>query len=178
MNAFVTHLGDAYAGLDELVRQAHSGEIRLEGPVRVRRGNRLASLLCDVLGLPPSAESVQLVVDGRHLPDCMEWERDFGGVKMVSRFVLQGEHLVERMGPVRLWLKLACLQGRLEYRLVRASIWGLPLPGRLRPTLEANEMEEGGCYRFRVAVGLPLVGRLIEYAGRLRLQDGRGEQPG
>jgi hypothetical protein len=88
---------------------------------------------------------------------------------MQSRFRLEGEYLVEKMGPVKLWMKLRVQNTVLEYELVRASIWGVTLPARLAPQLRAFEKEEAGTYVFEVRIDLPILGKLIEYGGQLQL---------
>ena len=46
----------------------------------------------------------------------------------------------------------------------------MKLPRVLVPSLNAWEGERDGTYEFEVAVGLPLVGRVIRYAGQLHLE--------
>lgn len=99
----------------------------------------------------------------------MLWARDFGGVKMTSCFVKDGDFLVEQMGPIKLWLKLTSENGTLRYKLMKASCLGFTLLKRFSPTLEAFESEDSGFYVFGVRISLPLIGKLIEYQGKLVL---------
>jgi Domain of unknown function (DUF4166) len=169
MNAFIDHLGQDYIYLGTLVKQAHIGTIRLEGMATVRRGNWFAARLCGLLGLPRNADAVRLVVIGQHLPDRIIWSRNFGGVKMTSCFIQDGVCLVERMGPVGLWLTLTVDNGVLRYRLIRTSFWNITLPSLLQPSLTAFEADDNGLYSFSVRIDLPLIGMLIEYSGKLIL---------
>jgi len=169
MNAFVRHLGEDYQKLPGLIQQAHHGVIHLEGNVFVRHGNMLARLFAGILKLPPAAESVQLTVDGYHEDSQMRWLRNFGGHQMQSCFRLEGDYLVENMGPVRLWMKLVVEQDTLQYKLCRASVWGVTIPAWFAPGLNAFEKEDNGNYIFGVRINLPVLGRLIEYGGTMRL---------
>lgn len=169
MNAFVKHLGEKYSDLAGLVKQAHTGHIRLEGNVYVRHGNGLAKLFARVLKLPPAGESLRLVVNGYHEVDQMRWQREFEGHRMQSCFRLKGEYLVENMGPVKLWMKLGVDQGVLEYHLSKASLWGITIPRIFAPRLNAYEKEVDHHYVFGVRIDLPILGKLIEYSGQLQL---------
>jgi len=168
MNAFVKHLGKNYNSLAELVKQAHTGDIRLEGDVVVRHGNSLAKYIARTLKLPPAGESVHLVVNGYHEEQQMRWQREFDGHLMQSCFRLNGEFLVENMGPVKLWLKLVVEQGVLQYHLSKASLWGIRIPSLLSPRLSAYEKEVDQDYVFGVRIDLPILGKLIEYSGKLQ----------
>jgi len=170
MNAFIRHLGQHYSQLSPLIKQAHIGTIRLEGEVFVRHGNALARLMCRVLKMPRAGESVQLIVDGFHEEDRMRWHRTFDGHEMRSGFIAQDDFLIEHLGPLKLWLKLAVdADGSLDYHLKRTSLWGIALPKWMAPELKASESEREGNYDFYVGISLPLVGKLIEYGGLIRL---------
>ena len=56
----------------------------------------------------------------------------------------------------------------MSYSVRRGWFAGVPLPGRLLPRSEIREYEEGGVFRFDVALYAPLAGGLIvRYQGRL-----------
>jgi len=169
MNVFIRHLGKQYPDLAELIKQAHIGDIQLTGSVFVRQGNLLARLLCKLLNMPKAGESVQLVVHGSHTDHEMRWSRTFDGHVMQSCFKEHGPYLVEKMGPISLWMQLRVADGALEYKLIRARFWGLPLPAFLAPKLKACEMEKTSGYDFAVRIDLPVIGKLIEYGGILKL---------
>jgi len=76
--------------------------------------------------------------------------------------------LAERFGPLSLILRLEPSAEGLAFALLDARCLGLSLPRALRPRLEAREFVEAGWYRFFVRLHLPLLGRLIQYEGRLR----------
>ena len=166
-DAFRTACGTAFDQLPEVVRSAHTGKSRLAGQVRIQRGSWLAGLVADALGLPSAGDSVAMTVDSDHRPDCMMWNRSFGGRAFRSRFRLEQGGLTESIGPFRLHLRLAVEDGRLCYRLSRVSLRGIPWPRRLAPRLEAWEGAAGAHYEFAVEVRLPFLGRLVRYEGRL-----------
>ena len=170
MNAFIKHVGENFQHLHPVVRQAHIGDIKLSGNVRVSRGNFLATILCQILGMPKSSERVLLTVDGRHTDDAMIWNRRFGDVEMISHFELDGDFFVENMGPIKLWMTLKNKNGELIYTLEKSQFLFIPLPKFLSPTLSAFESENDGKYIFSVRVGLPVIGKLIEYSGELTLE--------
>lgn len=168
-NLIEEHLGPAYANLDEVLKRAHTGAIKLTGNVSVTRGNVIARWLCDLLRLPPSAASVQLTVNGQHFPDQMLWDRDFGGIKMRSRFFKEGAALAEQFGPLKLWMKLTVDNGSLRYTLIKTTILGMTLPARWAPRVMAFEAQAADFYQFGVEVSLPIIGKLITYGGMLSL---------
>jgi hypothetical protein len=168
-NALASCLGADFNRLVPTVQQAHLGDIRLDGTVAVTRGRGPAGLLAALMRMPPTDPHCRMTVNGRHFADRMIWQRDFAGRKMESCFVKSGNHLVEAMGSIRLDLHPACIDGRLHYQLRGARIGPIRLPTWLAPKLIAWEGEADGFYEFEVDIGLPLIGRLIRYMGRLKL---------
>lgn len=171
-NALILCMGGDFGRLPPLVQRAHRGNIRLEGNVTVTRGAGFGGRIAALVGLPDTNPECPLIVNGRHLPDRMIWQRDFAGWKMESRFTRSGHHLIETMGNLELRLRPECAGECLHYRLAAVRWHGLPLPSWVAPTLIAWEGEVDGFYEFEVDIGLPLVGRLVRYAGRLQLVKG------
>lgn len=160
----------AFAKLPEMVQRAHRGTIRLSGTASVERGRGLGGLIAFLLRLPKSNPKADLVVTAWHFPDQMIWSRTFDGKAFESTFKRDEDFLVERMGPLSLYLQPMCEGGRLVYRLVATQIGPIALPRLLAPSMSAWESEKDGKYQFEVAVNLPLCGRLIRYAGSLDLE--------
>lgn len=163
-------LGLEYGNLPPLLREAHSGQTRLEGIVHVERGNWLARFLCALVGMPPAAEHCRLTVDGEHSAEQMLWQRSFDGFVMNSCFQRDGNRLLERLGPIVMRLRLSVVDGVLRYSLEKTRFWGIPVPAFLAPKTEAIEEQYGDWYRFRVRVELPVIGLMIAYGGQLQLQ--------
>ena len=166
-DAFRIACGTDFDRLPEIVRRAHTGKTRLAGKVRIQRGSWLASLAADALGLPAAGDLVAMTVESDHRPDCMIWNRSFGGRAFRSRFRLEQGGLTESVGPFRLHLRVVVEDGKLHYRLARVGLRGIPWPRRLAPGLEAWEGAAGAQYDFAVEVRLPVLGRLARYEGRL-----------
>jgi hypothetical protein len=169
-NALIACLGRTFFKLPEIVQRAHRGTIQLSGTVRVERGIGLGWLLAALMRLPRSNPKAELVVVAWHFADQMVWSRTFDGRTFESTFRTEGVFLVEQMGPFSLYLDPKVEGDRLVYALAATRIGPLRLPRLLSPSLVAWEGEREGRYEFEVSVGLPLIGRLIRYAGRLELQ--------
>ena len=173
-NALADALGPDFERLDPLIQAAHRGRIRLSGTVEVKRGRGVGGWLAGILKMPASNPACAMVVEGDHQPDVMLSSRDFAGRKMVSAFRRDGAYLTERMGPIALRLKPFVENGSLVYRLISARIGFLPIPAFLQPRLAAWERETDNLYDFEVDIGLHVLGRLIRYRGRLRLESSNG----
>jgi hypothetical protein len=171
-NALQSCMREDFAALHPLVQRAHLGKIQLAGTVDVARGRGLAGLLAAVMKLPVTDPACPMTVMGEHHADCMIWRRRFRDRTMVSNFRKSGDHLVESLGPLRLTLRPEASDGRLHYRLLAVKRGALRLPRFVMPQLIAWEGEENGFYLFEVEIRLPVLGRLVRYAGRLTLMTG------
>ena len=169
-NALIECMDGAFAKLPDLVQQAHRGTIRLSGNAKVERGKGLGGLIALILGLPKSNPKADLIVTAWHFPDQIVWSRSFDGKAFESIFKKDDDLLVERMGPLSLYLQPMCEGGRLVYRLLGTQIGPIPLPRFLAPSMSAWESEKDGKYAFEVSVGLPLFGPVIRYSGSLDLE--------
>jgi hypothetical protein len=100
----------------------------------------------------------------------MVWSRSFDGKLFESTFKRDEDFLVERMGPLSLYLQPMCEGGRLVYRLIATQIGPIALPRALAPSMNAWESEKDGKYMFEVSVSLPIIGPVIRYSGTLDLE--------
>jgi len=130
----------------------------------------LGGLLALIMGLPKSNPVAELVVVAWHFPDQIVWSRNFDGKTFESTFKRDEDFLVEQMGPLSLYLQPMCEGGRLVYRLIATQIGPIALPRFFAPSMNAWESEKDGKYAFEVDVSLPLLGRLVRYAGQLELE--------
>lgn len=169
LNALQLCLGSSFARLPPVVQRAHLGRIELQGHVSVLRGRGLGAVLASFFGMPVENDRCLLKVSGDHLNDRMIWRRSFDGKKMESQFLRDEDHLIEMMGPLKLRLTPRVDQGRLRYELRSTQIGRIVLPNFLAPKLIAWKGEADGFYEFEVEISLPLIGRLVRYAGRLQL---------
>ncbi len=163
-------IGDRFEALPPTVRAIHrvSGDAGARGEAQVVRGaNPLARLVAAVMCFPP-AGVWPLHVAFAERDGGETWTRDFGGHRFASSMSEDRGRLVEQFGPIRFGFDLPSDGEGLEMKLRRWSLFGLPLPLALAPKIVAREWEEDGRFRFEVDVAMPLIGRVIRYAGWLR----------
>ncbi len=168
-NVLEVHMGKHFYQLAPLLQLAHQGESTLQGTVFVRRGGFLAKCICHLFSFPKENEKTRLIVRCQHTPTSMRWRRKFDALKMESDFTQSGEYLVERLGPLALYLKAKERSGSLEYDFVKTKFLNIPLPKFIGPNIVAYEKEEDGQYRFFVEVTMAFVGTVISYGGKLEV---------
>jgi hypothetical protein len=99
------------------------------------------------------------------------WTRRIGGRAMRSRQFIGVRKppgwIVERFGVLDFDLEVSVAEQQLALTMRGMKCCGLPVPRALWPTIEATESEEDGRFCFDVKIGLPLVGRLVQYRGWL-----------
>ena len=163
-------MGDRFDALPAMVRAIHevNGDAGAFGDAAVTRGTGpMAALMCRLMRFPPSG-SFPLHVRFAERRGGERWTRDFGGHCFSSELRQNGDRLTERFGPIRFSFDVEVHGRGLCITLRRWSVFRVPLPLAVGPRIEALEWEEGGWFRFRVAAGLPLIGQVIGYTGRLR----------
>lgn len=165
MNILTLHMGSDFDRLPDLVRAAHLGRVRLEGCVTVKRGGAIARAICSIFRFPPEAASCRLIVESEHTQDRIAWQRSFDGLGMASEFTQEGDFLVERLGLLSMYFIATEDSGRLSYEFTHTKLLGIRLPKFISPSIEAYEAQGPNGYHFRVAVRMPLIGKIIEYYG-------------
>ena len=171
MNILSNHMGDDFNRLSPLLRLAHTGTKKLEGKVTVRRGGKLANLICTVFGFPVESSEAHLIVECSHYDDRMDWVRFFDGFKMSSGFIADGHFLVEKLGPLAMSFKAVASDGELEYQFSKTKLFGIPLPSILSPKIVAYEKEIEGMYQFFVSVNMLIAGFVLSYGGDLKISE-------
>jgi hypothetical protein len=168
---FQQALGAAFFRLPESLRRLHAsrGQVRYAGRADIERGRSPLARLCAwVLRLPPSGQDVATVVEFQCEPARETWRREFGGARLVSTLSLRDGLLRERLGPVQLRFALHANDGAIWWTVAGARLLGvLPLPATLFDGVRCREYEDDERYRFEVEAALPLVGRVVRYAGWL-----------
>ncbi|HEX6374920.1 MAG TPA: DUF4166 domain-containing protein [Allosphingosinicella sp.] len=162
-------MGSAFDRLPPAVRRLHDfcGDAGAEGEGRVERGRGpIARTIAAAMRFPPVGRWPLHVAFAEH-GAAERWTRDFGGHRFSSELSQAGRHIVERFGPLRFAFDLPSGADGLEMHLRGWSAFRLPLPLALAPRIRAREWEEGGRFRFAVAVALPLVGDVVRYSGWL-----------
>jgi hypothetical protein len=173
-------LGEAWGELDEPVRRLHergTGPCG-EGLFAVRRGNFFARGLARLFGLPSAGEGVRVCLSVTQTEDgaAERWHRTFEG-RVFDTLQREGTGglLAERAGPVELLFRLSVEGGALVYTQAGAALrvgpLRVPLPRPLAPRVEARERaaDDGEGVLVYVSSGAPLVGPMLSYEGRLRV---------
>ena len=167
-------LGEAWRTLPPAIRALHGSVVTstVTGRASVARGpGVLANVLAGLFRFPRSDVDVELRVTFVRARGVETWLRQFGERRMTSvQFLGTGRYeglLCERFGPFTFGLALIARDGRLEIVARRWSVLGVPLATAWMPGGEAFEAESQHRFRFDVAIDLPLIGRLVRYAGWL-----------
>jgi len=163
-------MGDRFDALPSAVRDMHRvlADRGAAGEGGVTRGAGLvARLLATVMRFPPTGHW-PLHVSFAERNGVETWTRDFAGHRFASVLSADGGCVVERFGPIRFAFDLPAGEDGLAMRLRRWSVFGVPLPLMLAPRIAAREWQEGDRFRFEVDVAMPLIGRVVRYAGWLR----------
>jgi predicted dinucleotide-binding enzyme len=163
-------MGTRFARLPPLVRAMHepAGDGGALGEGVVTRGrNPLSRMIGALMGSPPDGTH-PLHVHFEERDGGERWTRDFGGHCFSSTMALVKDGLAERFGPLRFAFELPSDDHGLEMRHRGWSLFGVPMPRLLGPSIAAREWQEDGRFRFQVDVAMPLIGRVIRYEGWLR----------
>lgn len=169
-------LGGDYDRLPAIIQAMHNvqGRHSARGRGRVRRSTHLPGRwIATLLGMPAEAEDIAVETSFALEQGVESIIRDYNGSILVThQAMVQGNSgtrpmLLERFGPAKLFIRLEGNEEGITFHLQRCSLLGLPLPWFLSPRLTARERVTQGKYHYFVQVGLPLLGRLIEYEGFL-----------
>lgn len=176
-NAATRWFGEGFARLHPALQALHREVGGLRGAVTITPGRGVAGLLgrriAQRLGIPTGAALSGFEVRIAHDAQAMRWERRFeDGRTLRSVFSPVGlypdGHWLEDTGAVQLKLAVDIRDGGWYWRLLRASLHGVPLPRWLFPRTEAfKRIDADGGYRFAVAFALFPFGTLLRYEGVL-----------
>lgn len=168
--------GAAFSQLHPLLQTLHRDGGRLYGRITIDCGRGVAGLigrrLACRLGIPADRGECGFAVRIAHTEQALLWCRRFeNGSEMTSSFVPYGRFpeggWTERTGPLTLDLGVDVADGGWRWHLRRARWFGLPVPLALLPRSQAGKRIVDGHYRFEVEFRLPLLGRVLRYAGTL-----------
>lgn len=168
--AYSEVLGSRLATLDPACRALHHDVGTFHGEISVETSRwSLIRTLSRWVGFPPAMRNAPFVLATSRSGPKVTWQRDIGPVSLASQQWRDGDHLVERMGPMTVAAHLEVQDGgcRLQPRWIKAL--GVPLPPILWPHIDARDWAEGDLYRFDIRIGLPLsAGPMIRYHGWLQ----------
>lgn len=175
-------LGNDFNSLPAAVRRAHDvqGFLALEGEADATGpDNRVGAAIASLFRLPRAGKRLPVRVEMRAHEDGSEtWTRIYPGVTMRSTLRRPDpatRQVDEVFGPIAVRLAWRVTAEGLELTTLRATLFGLPLPGFLRPRSDASEHADAdGTFRFDVPIALPLVGTIVHYRGWLSVA---GETP-
>ena len=170
-------LGEAWSALPAPLAALHNvaaSELKVEGIARVETGKHpVARLLAALYGFPRAGEHVPVNVSFHRRDGGELWQRDFAGRKF-STLQWEGHGyadklLLEKFGPVIIWMALVLKQGELHYVTRRWSVFGIPLPLVFAPNASAYEFADGDDFCFHVEVKHWLMGLIVRYEGKLQV---------
>ncbi|WP_460731892.1 DUF4166 domain-containing protein [Lysobacter tyrosinilyticus] len=169
--------GEDFARLHPALQALHREGGTLSGAVTITTGRGFAGALgrrmARRLGIPTVPGLAGFEVRITHDAQAMRWERRFGeGRTLLSVFRPLGMcphgYWLEDTGVVQLKLTVDIRDGGWYWRLLGASLRGVPLPLWLFPRTEAfKRIDADGGYRFAVAFALFPFGTLLKYEGVL-----------
>lgn len=168
-------LGERFETLPARVRDLHdvTGKAVWAGRADVERGrsppNRLVATL---FGLPPAGRDQALRVTFEAVGGKEIWTRTFGTAVFRSVQYERSGLLNERVGPSTFAFALETSADGMALKLQSVRFLGMPLPRLLAPSVFTFESERDGRYRFEVEAALPLLGRIVRYAGWLERDNG------
>jgi hypothetical protein len=171
MAVFQQILGHAFTRLPPQLQRVHCGDhakILFRGRCNVVRGRGLLiGVAARLAALPPAAQDVPIGVTIHRDPTGETWTRRFGAHEMKSRLWADGALLAERLGAMTFSFRLQEIEGRIEWRVHAARVFGMRLPTKWFENTTATELIENDRYTFDVRATLPLLGTLISYHGWL-----------
>jgi hypothetical protein len=169
-------LGDAAIRLPPIIYRMHATTPRVVavGTGTVTRGtNFLSRLLAKVHRLPAAGVDRPLTVTFETAKNGERISRSYPDATLTTHQSAGGPVgsllLAERFGPFALSIRLSADEQGIDFALIGVRWHGVRLPRSAWPRLQASERADGETYRFHVRIDLPLLGRLIEYRGALRI---------
>ncbi|MBX9591429.1 MAG: DUF4166 domain-containing protein [Hyphomonadaceae bacterium] len=169
-------LGERFEHLPARVRELHDIAARLSvwsGRADVERGRSwLSRMVATLFGLPPTGRDQALRVTFEPVGGKEIWSRVFGTAVFRSVQYERGGLLNERVGSSTFVFALETSADGMALKLKGVRCLGVPLPLFLAPSVFTFESERDGRYHFEVEAALPLVGRIVRYAGWLEQDTG------
>lgn len=170
--AFRAALGSGFGQLPTVNQLIHSPVTsavwRGEGTATIGKA-LLARLLARAFSFPKATLPTALTVIIEQQSDGSEdWYRIWPKQIMRSRMANpRAGSIEEHFGPLAFTLGLTPHAEGLDMTLLRATLWGIPLPRFALPQITATERPQRDRHLFDVAVALPVIGPLVHYRGWL-----------
>lgn len=179
MSLYRSVLGEDFGDLAPVLQRFHGAAAgsRARGILRVERGRGpLARFACLCMGAPAPGDAVPVDMIVEVDPSGRErWVRSFAGSPMVTRQWRRGDRLVEALGPCALAFELEREGTAMVFRQRACRMLGIPWPLALAPVIEARvdqvAVGDDATWEVDVTIALPLIGRVLAYAGTMRVED-------
>lgn len=160
-------LGDDFQVLPESLRSFHRHPTTRKGTLLVTRPRgRFRNFIADRMKLPPAGQA-KICVDVQVEGDKEIWRRDFDGYALVTSQWQAGPLMIEEAGPMRFGLEVRQVGKGMTFRQKRAWFARVPLPPFAAPRVWADVVGEGDGWRVEVRVSVPILGQLVQYAGKI-----------
>ncbi len=159
----------AQSVLPDALRHLRGRQGTYSGFCDVERGRDLLVRMALWLGrFPTGGRNVPVSLSVTKRDRAWIWVRNFNGQTTRSRIGYRSGYVLERMGPLTLWLKPVLFDGQLSIHLHRLRLWGIPCPKLIVPRSNTFEWrDDEGRFRFDVSARMPVLGLLIRYHGWL-----------
>ena len=140
---------------------------RAQGTAEVQIGAWPARLALRAIGLDMTTGSQAINVTFEPDGQGELWHRTFATGCFTSRFERDPRNthgLIELYGPFAFRYELMASDGRIDWRLCQARLFGMILPRILAPRISAAEwIDQHAQYQMKTSVSLPLLGRALSY---------------
>lgn len=139
------------------------------GTFKITRGTGwLRRFICWIGGLPPSGESVPVVLKVIPEGDREQWIRHFGKHQLQSVQWLDNGTLMEKLGPVTMAYKVTVDSHSFRLETSKAWLFGwIRMPLFLAPTGVGIETAIDNGVDVDVKAYGPLLGELVHYEGQI-----------
>lgn len=156
-------------------------ELVANGVASVARGSGILSRFAGwLIGFPPEGDDVPVMVVFHLQAGREHWRRSFGN-RSFSSVQEQGHGrnewlLCEVFGPLKFAMALVLEDDRLRLVVRRWSAFGIPMPRRLAPRINAYEFAKDGRFHFHVEIAHPVTGPIVAYRGWLVRDDASSDR--
>jgi hypothetical protein len=170
MSLYQRILGASFDSLDPILRRVHDvrSTKRYAGHCDIESDQTLlAKMVAKIAGLPSRGANVAVVVTMNCKDESEKWERLFGAHRMTSVLQCHQGRLRERLGLVVFTFDLKASVDRIDWHLVTAKCWPIPIPITWMLKCSATEAVVDGRYTFDVKAHVRGIGMIVHYKGWL-----------
>jgi len=170
MSLYQRILGAAFDALDPVLQRIHDlrSTKRYAGYCDIESDDTfMARMVAKSARLPGRSANVAVTVTMNCRDGSEEWVREFGSHRMRSVLEFSGGRLRERLGLVVFTFDLKATTNRIDWHLVTARLWPIPIPITRMLKCSASESVADGRYTFEVKARVRGVGMVVHYRGWL-----------